>query len=185
VNRNWKPAEGQNIRRRGHCRGLQGSQEASRGRRGCRLRRAGQGIPASGSCAARAAGFESGDLGGAGLEQQQGLGRRFNLPLPPVDGVDGGDECGAGGEALLDQVRPRRAASSGVAQVVRTIFACGSVSGMGGSMDSLRAGRRLTGNLWTGAGAPGAWQIAAAALPPTHFCNILLFMMLRADKLHL
>ena len=53
--------------------------------------------------------FEGFNLIGAGFEQEQGFGCGFDLALPAVDGLDGGDDCGAGGEAFFDQ----RAGQSG------------------------------------------------------------------------
>src|SRR5580692_11330207 len=47
--------------------------------------------------------FKSGQLGGAGLEQQKSFTGGFDLALPVVDGLNSGDESGARGEALFDQ----------------------------------------------------------------------------------
>jgi len=49
------------------------------------------------------AGFEGGELGGGSFEQEQSFGGGFNLALPPVDGLCGGQEGGAGGQAFFDQ----------------------------------------------------------------------------------
>lgn len=67
-------------------------------------------------------GLEGGELFGAGLEQQQRFRRGLDLALPAVDGLDGGNERGAGDEALLDQ---------------RAAQACGLVGvGRGGEDDA-------------------------------------------------
>ena len=49
------------------------------------------------------AGFDGCELVRAGLEQQQGFCGGLELALPMVDGLDGGDQRGAGDEALFNQ----------------------------------------------------------------------------------
>lgn len=47
--------------------------------------------------------FELVQAAGGGFEEQQDFRGRFDFPLPPVYGLSGRDEGGAGGEALLHQ----------------------------------------------------------------------------------
>lgn len=47
--------------------------------------------------------FEGGELIGAGLEQEEGLRGGLDLALPAVDGLDGWNQGGAGGQPLFDQ----------------------------------------------------------------------------------
>ena len=61
----------------------------------------------------------------AGLEKNQSLAARFDFAFPAVDGLGGGNECGACGQPLLDQ---------GSAQVVRLI-------GIGGGGQNHAGGR--------------------------------------------
>ena len=49
------------------------------------------------------AGFESSQLVRAGLEQKQGLGRRLQLALPAIDGLDAGNQSGASRQPFLNQ----------------------------------------------------------------------------------
>jgi hypothetical protein len=77
-------------------------------------------------------GFECGQLIPAGLDEEHGFGGRLNFALPEIDGLDGGNLCDAGGEALLDQ-RKGEPASSELATVVRMMRAGGLISVMGTS----------------------------------------------------
>jgi len=83
------------------------------------------------------ASFERGEPAGLGFEKEQGLSGRLNLALPAVDGMNGGQQRGTGGEAFITSVRPSRAASSELATVVITIRADGVAS----SIRPLQEGR--------------------------------------------
>jgi len=47
--------------------------------------------------------FELGEVGGGGLDEEQELGRGFDLPLPAVDRGEAGDDVDACGESLVDE----------------------------------------------------------------------------------
>ena len=49
------------------------------------------------------AGLEGGELIGAGFEQEKSFSGGFDLALPAVDGLRGGNQRGAGGQPLLNQ----------------------------------------------------------------------------------
>ena len=59
------------------------------------------------------AGLECGELIVTGFNQEQGLCRGFDCFLPPVNGLDCGNQGDAGSQALLDQCAGEKAAFVG------------------------------------------------------------------------